>query len=560
MLTALHIKDFAIIDELELSLGPGFNVMTGETGAGKTIVVEAIKLILGERASSDAIRAGREKASVTAVFELNKISSNLRRALADAGIEPGEELIVHRTLSDGGRGKITANGVPITGGMLRALSEHLVDVSSQHEHQLLLDPARHASIVDAFGENGGLFESYRAAHAAWSLASRELSELVSNERAARERLDYLQFGLRELEAADLKPGEEGEIDAERNRLKHAVSLEEKSRLAEGALYGDAGSAMECVDRAAGLVAGCAEVDPEARPWKEALSRARAEIAEVARELARYAEKLESNPDRLEELEERLHLIRSLSRKHGGSVESCIARMGELKAEVDAVVRYDEVLAEKRAALEERAARRRAAAAGLSKARRKAAELLGRAVASELSGLGMRKVEFRASVDPTPEESWDESGPDCIEFLFSPNVGEPMRALARIASGGELSRVMLAVKSALSGRASLATTSVFDEVDSGIGGAVAEVVGRKLKDVARGRQVICITHLPQVAIHGDSHVLITKRVEAGRTVAALESLSDEGRVQEIARMLGGQKITETTLKHAREMLSSVKASN
>lgn len=560
MLTALYIRDFAIIDELELAFGPGLNVMTGETGAGKTIIVEALGLVLGERASVDAIRAGKEKATVTAVFDASSIPSQLRVALTDAGVEAGAEVIVHRVVADGGKGRITVNGVPVTGAMLKGFAEHLVDVSSQHEHQLLLDPTEHAPIVDAFGGHGALVARYRAAHAQWTAAARDLEELRVGERAAKERLDYLQFQMKELESANLRENEEAEIDAERNRLKHAVSLEEKSRLAEGALYGDAGSALETVDQAMGMLAQCAQVDPAATPWTEALGRARAEIEEVARELSKYAEKLESNPARLEELEERLHLVRSLTRKHGGSVASCVARLAELKQEVGTIVRYDEIVAEKAGALEAIALERRGAAKALAAARKKAGDELGKAVAAELAGLGMGKVAFKAEVVARPENEWDESGPDRVEFLFSPNVGEPLRALARIASGGELSRVMLAVKGALAGRAELAATSVFDEVDSGIGGAIAEVVGRKLREVARSRQVICITHLPQVAVHGDRHLRIAKRVEAGRTVAILEALSKEQRVEEIARMLGGQTITATTRKHAEEMLKTAQVSS
>ncbi|HPQ80942.1 MAG TPA: DNA repair protein RecN [bacterium] len=560
MLTALHIRDFAIIDELELSLGPGLNVMTGETGAGKTIIVEALKLVMGERADSSAIRAGRGKAAVTAIFDASSVKGTLRQALSDAGVDLSGDIIVHRVVAEGGRGRISVNGVPVTGAMLKNFAEHLVDVSSQHEHQILLDPAEHASIVDSFGGHEELFASYRESHTSWSMVSAELEKLRADELTAKERLDYLRFQARELEAAALKEGEEEKIEVERNLIKHAVVLEEKSRLAEGLLYGESGSALEEVDRAIELLTQCAGLDPSALSWKEALGRARAEIEEVARELAGYAEKLDSNPERLEELEERLHLIRSLAKKHGGSASSCMKRLREFKAEIAAIDSYDEVVAEKEESLAEAASKRRAAAAALSAARKKAGEGLGRAVSAELLSLGMGKVGFEAKITKRAEERWDDSGPELVEFLFSPNPGEPMRPLAKIASGGELSRVMLAVKSALSGRAQLAATSVFDEVDSGIGGAVAEVVGKKLKEVAKSRQVICITHLPQVAVHGDLHMRIAKRVEGGRTVASMERLSDEGRVDEIARMLGGRRITEKTLEHAREMLLSVRGAS
>lgn len=554
MLRSLRIKDFAIIDELGLELSPGLNVMTGETGAGKTIIVEALRLILGERASPDSIRAGEERAAVTAVFDLEGAPSAVRRRLEEAGVEgEGGELIIHRVVSEGGKGRITVNGVPVTAGVVKGFAAHLVDVSSQHEHQLLLDPAEHAAVVDAFGGHGDLIARYRSAHARWAGASSEVAELEANERQAKEKLDFLQFQLRELKSADLRAGEEKEIEAERGRLKHAAQLEEKARAAEAALYGDAGSAVELSDRAAQCIGQCLAFDPSLSRFADAIGRARAELAEAARELSRYAERLESNPARLEDLDERLHLIRSLARKHGGSVEACLAKLASLKIEVDGVERFDEILRERRAALAAAVEARRAAAGELRAARRRAGERLSKRMAAELSALGMGKVRFSVAAEERPEEAWDESGPDRVEFLFAPNVGEPPRPLARIASGGELSRVMLAIKGALAGRAGLALASVFDEVDAGIGGATAAVVGRKLKEVSRGRQVICITHLPQVAVHGDLHLKISKRVEGGRTVAELESLAPADRVQEIARMLGGARITAATVAHAEEMI-------
>lgn len=558
MLLSLHITDFAIIDELEVELSPGLNVMTGETGAGKTIVVEALKLILGERASPDAIRAGKERATVTAVFDGQGIADSVRERLQEMGIDVSGEFVVHRVVSDGGRGRITVNGVPVTGGMLKGCAEHLVDVSSQHEHQLLLDPAGHVAIVDAFGGHGEIASRYREAHARWAAVAREVQELEANERLAKEKLDFLQFELRELSSAELNVGEEEAIEAERARLKHAVQLEERARAAEAALYGDAGSAVELSDRAVQLLAQCVSFDPQVARWGEAVARARAELTEVARELAQYAERLESNPARLEDLGERLHLIRALLRKHGGSIEACLAKQEKIAKEVDVVCRYDEVLEEKRGALIRAADERRQIVEKLSEARRTAGERLSKRIAKELVGLGMGKVRFAVAVERQPEEAWDEAGPDRVEFLFSPNVGEPPRALARIASGGELSRVMLAVKGALSECGGFALTSVFDEVDAGIGGATAAVVGRKLKEVAKGRQVICITHLPQVAAHGDRHLSIAKRVEGGRTVATLTRLSDEERVREIARMLGGTTVTDAAIAHAEEMITLARA--
>ena len=552
MLRSLHIKDFAIIDDLQVEFGPGLNIMTGETGAGKTIIVEALKLILGGRAQGDAIRAGKERAGGIAEFETNEISAALKNCLERSNIDCGEGLIINRIISNDGRGKISVNGVPVTGSILREISGHLVDISSQHEHQILLDPSSHAGIVDAFGGLNEAVDTYRDLHQKWLAASRELGELKANERVAKEKLDYLKFQLQELSGADLKPNEDVEIEAERSRLKHAGALEEKTRAAEGLLYGGTGSATEQLDRAISFITQCSQIDSSASKWQEALRRVRGEAEDVARELSRYAEGLESNPSRFEELDERLHFVRNLMKKHGGSIESCIARRDEIAAEIGRIDCYDDIVAQKSALLEDLTKKRRAAAKNLSSLRKSAAEKLCKSMSAELKGLGMAKTGFLVGINVRDEVNWDETGSDAVEFLFSPNVGEPPKPLAKIASGGELSRVMLGLKGVLINSANLALTSIFDEVDSGIGGATAEVIGRKLKGVAGLRQVICITHLPQVAVYGDKHLKISKRVESGRTVAAVEPLPCKARIDEIARMLGGEKITNTTLAHAKEM--------
>jgi DNA repair protein RecN (Recombination protein N) len=554
MLSSLHIKDLAIIDELCVEFGAGLNVMTGETGAGKTIIVEALKLVLGSRVQPEMVRAGRDRASVTAVFDAAcGLTPLVRETLEQASVEIGPELIINRTIAGQGRGRIAINGVPVTQSVLKQVAEHLVDVSSQHEHQLLLEPAEHALTLDAFGGLGDRAKAYRDVHLQFAKLSREVEELEASEAKAKDKLDFLKFQLDELKGADLKPDEDKEIETQINRLKNAVTLEEQTRTAEGALYGDSGSASEMLGHAQQQLSQCARFETRAQSWLEALERARSEIEEVARDLRSYADGLESDPARLEELGDRLHRIRHLMRKHGGSVESCIKRRDEIAAEIDTYLNYDHILAEKKKVLSELGASRCQSADRWSKARREAAKGLGQAVAVELASLGMKKTQFAVHIEPRPESEWDESGPDAVEFIISPNVGEPMRPLARIASGGELSRVMLALKGVLSERAQLATTTVFDEVDSGIGGAIAEVVGMKLKEISRTRQIICITHLPQVAIHGDQHILISKRVDKGRTIASLAKLSHPARVEEIARMLGGTRITEATMRHAREML-------
>ncbi len=555
MLQMLHIQDFAIIDELTVDFHPGLTVMTGETGAGKTILVEALKLALGERAQSDLVRAGSDRASVTAVFDARSMAAPLREELEASGVAVGDELVVTRVIASRGRNRVAVNGMPVAQSVLKRVAEALVDVSSQHEHQRLLDAACHAEIVDAFGGLAEELAAYRTAHERCAALAREVQGLLEREKDAAERLDFLKFQRDEIARIDPRSGEDAELAAERNRAKHAVMLEERARKAEAILYSDAASALEGIDAALIALGECRDVEPRVGDWCMALDRARAEIEETARELARYADGLESDPTRLEEIEERLHLLRTLMRKHGGSLEACLERRAAIDGEIDAVERSDELLAEKEAALEEAAQQRRAAADRLSGARRKTAEALARAVVRELAELGMKRTRFAVEIERREETAWDETGPDAIAFLFSPNVGEPMKPLARIASGGELSRVMLALKGALADRAQLAATSIFDEVDAGIGGAIAEVVGRKLQAVSRARQVICITHLPQVAVYGDHHLRIAKGVKGGRTITGLSPVAEGARLEEIARMLGGERLTATAREHAQEMLAA-----
>jgi len=553
MLTALHIRDFAIIDEIEVSFGPGLNIMTGETGAGKTIIVEALNLVLGARARTDLIRAGSDHASVTAVFDAKRIPSGLRRDLENAGIDCGDELIVRRVVSGGGKGRIFISGVPMTGASLKNIVERLVDVSSQHEHQLLLDRNEHVAILDLFGGQPGCLEEYRSIHEKFIRLNEELTRLERNEREAKEKLDFLKFQLKEIKSINPKPGELDEIETNRSRLRHAVTLEEKTRAADAILYRNSGSVVEQLDGALQLLAECSCHDPTIAGWSEGLDRARAEIEDVARGLSRYAESLESDPDALEAMEERLHLIKRLIRKQGGSIEECLSRAGKIESEIDTISNYDDVLAQKKVELDSLAKERRASASRLSESRKTAASDMSEKVEKELNDLGMAKTEFSVAMERLSEDQWDDNGPDAVEFLIAPNVGEPAKPLVRIASGGELSRVMLAIKGVLADRAGLTETSIYDEVDNGIGGAVAEVVGKKLKGVSRMRQIICITHLPQIAVYGDNHIRISKHVKKGRTVTILENLPSDGRVEEIARMLGGEKITDTTRVHAGEML-------
>lgn len=554
MLSNLKIKNLAIIDELEVEFGPGLNVLTGETGAGKTILIEALKLVLGCRAQSDLIRSGFDSAEVSAMFDASKLSQDSLKMLSELGIEAEGELIINRVVSSVGKSRLNVNCTPVTTAWLKNFSEKIIDIASQHEFQFLLEPANHARLLDEFGGYANLLEDYLGAHKNWQIAEGELKKLKMDKQQAGERLDFLRYQLNELEAAALGPGEDVEIDALRRRLKNASVLESKIGAAEALLYSASPSALGQLDAAISNAAQCVESDSVADGWRKSLSSARAEVEDVARDMKKYISSLGAESANLEEVEERFHLVKGLLKKYGPTMDDCIKRQEQIAAEINSIENYDEVLAEKEKKLAEAALKRREVGKTLASERKKVAKRMSQAIAVELSDLGMPKVKFSVAIKDLEEVMWNSEGPVSCEFLFSPNVGEPLRALTRIASGGELSRVMLALKGALAKKVKMQGVSVFDEVDSGIGGAVASVVGKKLKNLAATRQVVCITHLPQVAVFADVHMKILKQVQYGRTVTRVESLSKEDRVNEVARMLGGLNVSATTVAHAKEMLA------
>ena len=558
MLRSIHIENFAIIDKLEVEFGPGLNIITGETGAGKTIVVQALNLVLGDRASSDLIRSGEERATVTATFSLNGASKAVIAMIQEMGCEVKDELIIHRIVSTTSKGKIAINGVAATQQMLKDVAERLVDVSSQHEHQLLLDPSSHCSLVDQFGSLETLREKYAASHQNFIAIEDEVRCLQVGEKQAKERLDFMKYQLQELKGANLKEGEEEALEAEKNRLKHAVQLESKVGEAEAALYGSAGSVVEVLGRVEQILVSCAQIDQTLTDLRETVNRASSTLADVSADLRRYGEKLSADPDRLEDILDRIHALKELKRKYGGTIESCLEKLKLLEVDIDQVEHYDELLREKEGLLNEAKRARAQSAAELSKRRHIIASELSPQIEKELAGLGLQKTEFVAHIESLPEEEWGCEGKDKMEFLISPNVGEYLRPLAKIASGGELSRLMLAIKRVLADKTELALTSIFDEVDSGIGGATAEIVGKKLREVAKSRQVLCITHLPQIACFGENHFRVIKKIVKGRTQAEMELLGDDERVEELSRMLGGTKITDATRVHAEEMFKRCSA--
>jgi DNA repair protein RecN (Recombination protein N) len=554
MLKLLRINNIALIPSLELELGPGLTLLTGETGAGKSILIDALGLVLGDRASPDLIRSGEERATVEAVFEIPGAGA----LLDERGLPgDGEELVLRRELQVSGKGRATVNGALVPLSLLRDLAPHLAVVHGQHEPQGLLDPDSHLALVDRFaGEDaarpvGEFFRDLRSAEAA-------LERLRGDRREAERRRETLEFQAAEIERAALAPGEEEALRAEKARQANASRLSSLSGEAFALLYDDEAAALARLGQVFKRVDELAAIDPEFRPFVEAKADCLPPLEDLARFLRDYGERLEVSPGRLDEIESRLAVIERLKKKYGANLEEVLAFGARCRAELETLGSPEE----QERQLEER--RERAAAAyleragALSKRRRSVSRELVRRVQAELALLAMEKTRFEVLFTPADPEAaleasaWSEQGLERAEFLLSPNPGEELRPLARIASGGELSRLMLALKSVV--RADVpGLTLVFDEVDAGIGGGVAEVVGRKLKLVAERQQVLCVTHLPQIAAFADQHLAVRKQVTRGRTQTDVDALSEAARVEEVARMLGGETITPTARQHAREML-------
>jgi len=592
MLTTLRISGFAIVDAIEVRFGPGLNVLTGETGAGKSILVNALHLVLGGRMSAEVLRDGADEAVVEALFELPAAHPVFAR-LAAAGLggaaealdgraprsaEETCELLVRRVAARGGRGRAFVNGALCTVSMLEEALRGMVDVSGQHEHVSLLDPATHLQILDAFagldsaadtlgqahGQRETVLLRYRAAHAALAALVRERDALAADEGERARRADYLAFQLAELDRADPRPGEIEALEDERRVLASAEKLREAARAAEALAYGEEGSGSERVGQAARALAEAALLDRRLEPTLGLLRSAAVELEEAGRELGRYAEAVGGDPERLVAVEDRLELLRGIARKHGGSLEQAAARRAGMREELASLRGGGERLAAIAGEIAERGPEAAKLAREITRTRQKAARAFAEAVRAELDGLAMGRCRLEVALAPpdagVPVDGvvLAPDGAERAEILIAPNPGESPRPLARIASGGELSRILLAVKRTLA-RKDPVSTYVFDEVDAGIGGAVAEAMGRVLADVSRGRQVICVTHLPQVAAFAERHHRVEKRVSGGRTHAGVVHLeAEDDRRREVARMMAGSTITDAALEHAGALILAARS--
>jgi len=562
MLTVLRVRNFAIIDEVEVALGPGLNVVTGETGAGKSILVDALHLVLGARARPEVIRAGADQAEVEALFCVDPVRMGPR--LEAMGLPAEEELLVRRLVLPQGRSRAYVNGHLATASQLALLAQGLVDICSQHEHHTLVDPASHLGHLDDFAALPPVVVQVGRAHAAAAAAVAALDRARAALAERGEREERLRFQLAELDRLAPQPDEEESLRAERERLVHAERLAQAAGGAEHALY----SADEAIT--ATLSQLCQELrqasrhDPALAELAGRLDGARLELEEAARDLGAYARAREADPVRLLEVEERMHALRGLARRYGGSVESACRHAEQAREELLALDAVEERVEALEAAVAEALGQARAVAGRLSRERHAHARALGEAISQQLDGLGMGGARVQVEVAPVGEARPGElsldgarltpHGIDRAEFLIAPNPGEEPRPLRRVASGGELSRALLALKCVLGG-VDPDGLYVFDEVDAGVGGAVAEVIGQKLRGIGQRHQVLCITHLPQIAAYGDRHFRVDKIVAEGRTRSRIVALDEDERREEVARMLGGIRITDASRLAAQALLQA-----
>jgi DNA repair protein RecN (Recombination protein N) len=550
MLRTLRVQDLAIIDELELQLEPGLNAVTGETGAGKSILLQALDIVLGGRPDADMVRTGADEATVEVLF--TDLSPHARAAVTAVGVPLEDELLIRRVIGRGGRTRAYVNGTLGSLALLRELAPHLVRAYGQDEHQALRRIESHRELLDATGGLASSVREMEQRHARLVAAREAHAHACAERTAAAERALLLQAQVEELEQARLTPGEEEALTAERRRLTHLERLAALAATAEAGLYSGEGSVTEAIGRALGTLREAERLDPQLEPTRALVATALAELEEAGTALGRYATGLVRDPDRMEAVEQRLAQLARLRRKYGGTSEDLVARRDALAAELAGIAGCDDAVARGEGEVEAAREAATAWARRLAVDRRRVAHELTRAMAEELRVLALEGARFTVRFVEAKEHALGPQGWDEIEFLLSANAGEEARSLARVASGGELSRIMLALKT-LAAAEDREASLIFDEVDAGIGGAVAEVVGRKLRQLGRTRQVLCVTHLPLIAAFADHHIGVTKEERGGRTRSTARPLSTSERVTELARMLGGARLTPEVHGHAEQLL-------
>ena len=548
MLLELTVENYAVVEKVRVRFHRGLNLLTGETGSGKSIVVDALALLLGGRAAAEMVRSGAERARIAGIFEVGA------QGLPE-GIEAEDgELIIEREILPNGKSRAFTGGRPVTAALLKELARSLGDIHGQHDQQQLFSGSVQREMLDGFADAGEQLREVAALYAGWSAAAQELAEL---DRTAQEKLrqaDLWSFQRNEIEAVNPQYGEDAQLENERRVLRNVVRLQETAGAAYAALYEDPESVAAQLHTVVKRLEELGRIDESMREVVTALEPARIAVDEATRALGHYVGKLEADPARLEEIETRLAALEKLRRKYGTTIEEVIAFHQDVSRNLSAV----ESSGERRAALAKEVAALssgyESAAGRLSKLRREAARRLAKSVEGELASLAMEKT--RVEIRVTPAE-WSAAGADAVEILISPNVGEELKPLEKIASGGELSRVALALKTCIApARAekhAIPRTLVFDEVDAGVGGSAAEAVGRRLKKLAGSAQVLCVTHLAQIAGFAEHHYYVEKHAERGRTVTTIEELDTAARTREIGRMLSGERVTPEALRHAEQLI-------
>lgn len=549
MLTSLKIENVAIIESAAIEFGCGLNVLTGETGAGKSIVIDSINAILGERTSRDIIRTGAQSAKVYAIFE--DVNERVRNFLDENGIDCEDGvLIINRTLSREGKNVCRINGAPVTVSMLREIGGELIDIHGQHDNQSLLSPEKHCGFVDSFAGNEDLIADYREKYGRLCEIRSKLKKLTTDESSKSQRIDFLTYQIDELEKAEITIGERDELKARKSLINNSQKVIESLNIAYEALKAD-GAGIDMITDAESEIANASAYMEMLGEASEKITDIRYELEDIAETVRDAMTEVDFDPSELEDIDERLDLLYRLSKKYGDTEEEMLEYLEKARAELDNIAFSEERVKELQKQEKEALAETETAACKLTESRKTAGEKLSNAICSELEFLDMPNVRFVVKCN---DIGLTENGKDEIEFLISANAGEEPKPLAKIASGGELSRIMLAIKNVLAETDGV-DTMIFDEIDTGVSGRAAQKIAMKLRSASKGRQVICVTHLAQIAAQGDVHLYISKSVSDGKTYTNIKSLIEEERVAEIARIMGGMEITKLQLESAREMLAN-----
>ena len=549
MLTQLHIENIAVIEKADIEFRKGLTVLTGETGAGKSIIVDSLGAVLGARTSRELVRTGADKGVVTAVFETN----NADKWLEDNGIDLEDEIIIQRRISAACKHRRRVCGVPVSVAQLRELGALLLDIHGQNDGRQLMDEANHLAYLDGYGDYGETIDRFKSAYADYKACKKEIQRLSMDEIEKERMADSLQYQIDELEKAQLKVGEEEELTAKRDLLRNSEKLTEALNGAYNALYAADQNAQSLTDEASALIGRAAVIADDLRETADIIENASSLLFDASERIRDFRDSLEFSPEEYDNIESRLSLIKKLRRKYNMDEEAMLAHLDDCRRKLSELEYAGEMLIKLNKQLEKYVDNCKKIAAELSEKRRAAAESLEKRIVSELKDLSMPSVRFSASVEPLESDvGFDATGADDVKFLISANAGEALGRISKIASGGELSRIMLAMKTVFSKNDPI-ETMVFDEIDTGVSGIAAQRVGEKMSDLSRGKQVLCITHLPQIAAIADNHDLIEKTERNGRTYTEVRELDRKGRALELARMHGGDNISELTLASAEEQL-------